>query len=93
MRITILAVTGKQPDWLGEAIEEYVKRLRAQVRLEMLDLKAESRSRGLTVEALLDAERVRIAARIPAGSPARGAPDLESLSASEKIRMGISARE
>jgi chromosome segregation ATPase len=40
-----------------------------------------------------DQAQTAAAARIPAGSPARAAPDLESLSASEKIRMGISARE
>jgi F0F1-type ATP synthase membrane subunit b/b' len=33
------------------------------------------------------------AARIPAGSPARATPDLGSLSATEKIRMGIASRE
>ncbi|MGD9895167.1 MAG: hypothetical protein AB7R89_26290 [Dehalococcoidia bacterium] len=32
------------------------------------------------------------AARIPAGSPTRGAPDFGSLSPAEKIRMGISER-
>jgi hypothetical protein len=37
-------------------------------------------------QALEEAQR---SARVPAGSPARRAPDLSALSASEKIRMGL----
>lgn len=65
MRATILAVTGKQPAWLVDAIEEYAKRLRPRIRTDLIDLKAESRSAGRTTEAILQAEADRIRARLP----------------------------
>jgi hypothetical protein len=40
-----------------------------------------------------EAEAQARQARVPAGSPVRRAPDLSSLSAAEKIRMGLEARE
>jgi septal ring factor EnvC (AmiA/AmiB activator) len=36
--------------------------------------------------------QAQAAAHIPAGSPVRGAPDIESLSPTEKIRLGIAER-
>jgi 23S rRNA (pseudouridine1915-N3)-methyltransferase len=65
MRILILAVTGKQPGWVTDAASEYAKRLRGYCRLEIVDLKAESRTQGRTVTALLEAEAERLLARIP----------------------------
>ena len=37
--------------------------------------------------------QAQAAARIPAGSPVRGAPDLGSLSPAEKIRIGIAEKQ
>ena len=37
--------------------------------------------------------QTQAAARIPTGSPVRGAPDLGALSPAEKIRMGIAERQ
>lgn len=68
MRIVILAVTGKQPAWVTAGVEEYAKRLRAQFKVDLLDLKAEPRSQGRPTNVLLDAEASRIFDRIPTGS-------------------------
>jgi 23S rRNA (pseudouridine1915-N3)-methyltransferase len=68
MRILILAVTGKQPQWVLAGAEEYAKRLRAHVRLDLVDLKAEPRSQGRPINVLLDAEAARLFDRIPGGS-------------------------
>jgi 23S rRNA (pseudouridine1915-N3)-methyltransferase len=65
MRITILAVTGKQPAWLVTAIEDYARRLRSRAKVELIDLKAEPRSSGKTVEAILKAEAERLNSRLP----------------------------
>jgi hypothetical protein len=40
-----------------------------------------------------EARQAAGSARVPAGSPVRRAPDLSSLPATEKIRMGLEARE
>src|SRR5215510_3007028 len=65
MRITILSVSGKQPSWLAEALEEFAKRLKGKIRLEFVDLKAESRSSGRPVEAILKAEAETLRSRLP----------------------------
>lgn len=68
MRILILAVTGKQPGWVTAGVEEYAKRLRSSCKLDIVDLKAESRSQGRPTNVILDAEAARILDRIPSGS-------------------------
>jgi 23S rRNA (pseudouridine1915-N3)-methyltransferase len=68
MRMTLLAVTGKQPRWLDDAVEEYAKRLRPLLRVDFVDLKAASRSQGRPTEAILLAEHKLISAQIPAGA-------------------------
>ncbi len=46
-----------------------------------------------TVARVREQMQTQAAARIPAGSPARGGPDLSGLSPAEKIRLGISDRQ
>jgi hypothetical protein len=45
-----------------------------------------------TVARVREQMQAQAAARIPAGSPARGGPDRSGLSPSEKIRLGIAER-
>jgi 23S rRNA (pseudouridine1915-N3)-methyltransferase len=68
MRILVLCVTGKQPAWVLAGVEEYAKRLRAQFKVEFVDLKAEPRSQGRPTGVILDAEAARIIDRIPSGA-------------------------
>lgn len=68
MRILIVSVTGKQPAWVVAGVEEYAKRLRAQFKIDFVDLKAEPRSQGRPVNTILAAEAARILDRIPSGS-------------------------
>jgi 23S rRNA (pseudouridine1915-N3)-methyltransferase len=65
MQITILSISGKQPAWLSEAVDEFVKRLKGKIRIEMVDLKAEPRSNGRPIAAILKAEAERLRARLP----------------------------
>jgi 23S rRNA (pseudouridine1915-N3)-methyltransferase len=65
MRVTVLSVTGKQPAWLVEAIDEYAKRLKPRMKVDFIDLKAEARSTGKTTETILKTEATRIAERLP----------------------------
>jgi 23S rRNA (pseudouridine1915-N3)-methyltransferase len=65
MRITILSISSKQPGWLTEGVEEFAKRLAGKVRLELIELKAESRSGGRSIEKILETEAERVRSRLP----------------------------
>jgi len=68
MRLLILSVSGKQPQWVLAGVEEYAKRLRPHFKVDFIDLKAEPRSQGRPTNVILDAEAARILDRIPAGA-------------------------
>jgi chromosome segregation ATPase len=52
-----------------------------------------TRARDTVAQVRRHIEEQAQAARVPAGAPVRGAPDLSGLSAAEKIRAGLEARE
>ncbi len=68
MRITIIAVGQRQPDWADAAVKDYLSRLPADFRVELKQLKAESRGGALPLARVLAAEAVRIRAAVPAGA-------------------------
>lgn len=65
MRVTIFTVTGKQPAWLLEGVEDFVRRLKARIRVDVVDLKAESRTGQKPIEILRKLESERVLARLP----------------------------
>jgi len=64
MRLTIVAVGLKVPDWAQTAYDDYVKRFPPEIRVELKAVKTEPRA-SKTLDALLLAEKSRIEAAIP----------------------------
>lgn len=64
MRLVIVAVGQRMPDWAQIAWESYAKRFSNDLKLELKAIKTEPRG-SKTVETLLAAERNRIEAALP----------------------------
>ncbi|MBK6715075.1 MAG: 23S rRNA (pseudouridine(1915)-N(3))-methyltransferase RlmH [Burkholderiales bacterium] len=67
MKLILAAVGQKLPAWADTAYEDYAKRFPPDCRLELKAVKAEPRSHGKPVEALMAAERARLEAALPRG--------------------------
>ena len=67
MRLLVVAVGQRVPDWAQTAWDDYAKRFPPEMRLELKAVKTEPRA-SKTLPALLAAERERIAAAIPRGA-------------------------
>lgn len=67
MRLLIVAVGLRVPDWAQTACDDYAKRFPAELRVELKTVKTEARG-SKTLDTLLAAERARIEAVIPRGS-------------------------
>lgn len=67
MKLQIVAVGLKVPDWAQTAYDDYAKRFPPELRVELKPVKTEARG-SKTLETLLAAERSRIEAAIPRGS-------------------------
>ena len=66
MRLLIVAVGQRVPDWAQTAWDDYVKRFPFELKLELKAVKTEPRA-SKSLETLLAAERARIEAAIPKG--------------------------
>lgn len=67
MRLTIVAVGQKVPEWAQTAYDNYVKRLPPELKIELKAVKTEPRA-SKTLDTLLLAEKSRIEAAIPRGT-------------------------
>ena len=65
MKLHIVAVGHKMPDWIAEGFEEYTKRMPPELRIELREVKPEQRSSGRSAESVMAAERTRIEAALP----------------------------
>ena len=63
--ILIVAVGQRQPAWVDDAVADYLERFPADQCPTIKEIKAEPRTTGKTVEAMLAAEADRIAASLP----------------------------
>jgi 23S rRNA (pseudouridine1915-N3)-methyltransferase len=66
MRLLIVAVGQRVPDWAQTAWDDYAKRFPGELRVELKAVKTEPRG-SKTLEQLYAAERTRIEAAIPKG--------------------------
>ena len=66
MRLTIVAVGQKVPDWAQTAYDDYAKRFPPELKVELKAVKTEPRA-SKTLENLLAAERARIEGAITRG--------------------------
>jgi 23S rRNA (pseudouridine1915-N3)-methyltransferase len=67
MRLTIVAVGQKVPDWAQTAYDDYAKRFPPEIKVELKAVKTEPRA-SKTLDTLLLAEKSRIEAAIPRGT-------------------------
>lgn len=67
MKLLIVAVGKRMPDWAQTAYDDYAKRFPPDCRVELKTVKTEPRG-SKTLETLLAAERTRIEAAIPKGA-------------------------
>ncbi len=68
MKLLVIAVGQRMPDWAQTAWADYAKRFPPELRLELKAIKTEPRSGGKTTEQIMTAERQRIEAAIPPGT-------------------------
>ncbi|MFT7400565.1 MAG: 23S rRNA (pseudouridine1915-N3)-methyltransferase [Hydrogenophaga sp.] len=66
MKLLIVAVGQRMPDWAQSAYDDYAKRFPPELRVEIKTVKTETRG-SKTLETLLGAERERIQAVLPRG--------------------------
>jgi 23S rRNA (pseudouridine1915-N3)-methyltransferase len=65
MKLHILAVGHKMPDWISAGFDEYAKRMPPELRIELREIKPEQRSAGRLAQSVMAAERQRIEAALP----------------------------
>jgi 23S rRNA (pseudouridine1915-N3)-methyltransferase len=68
MRITLISVSSKQPDWVRNGYDEYARRLRGSVTLNLKEIPLPKRTRSSVVARLIAAEGERMLAAVPAGA-------------------------
>lgn len=67
MKITILAVGERLPDWAEAACDEYLKRMPRETRVEVMPIKPDKRA-GLPAAQVKAAEAARMLERCPRGT-------------------------
>lgn len=67
MRIQLLSVSARVPDWVRTGFSEYAGRLTGEVRLELREVPLARRSRGDSPASLMRDEAKRLEALLPAG--------------------------
>ena len=68
MKLIVVAVGQRVPDWAQAAWDDYVKRFPPELRVELKTVKTEPRAGGRTTEQVKAAERQRIEAAVPRGA-------------------------
>lgn len=67
MQLIIAAVGHKMPAWIESGYQEYAKRMPAECRLVLKEIKPVERSGGRSAETVMAQERTRIEAVLPKG--------------------------
>lgn len=65
MRLVVIAVGERMPEWVEQAVDDYARRMPRALRLEIKTIRPAPRTEGYTVPQLLRDEAVRINAAIP----------------------------
>jgi len=68
MRIRLIAVGTRMPEWVTIAYTDYARRLRAGCRLELCEIPAGRRYKGADIAQILRQEGARCLAAVPAGA-------------------------
>jgi len=65
VKLLIVAVGTRMPDWVSAGFDDYAKRMPRETALELVEVKAEPRTTGKTVPAMMALEAARIEAALP----------------------------
>ncbi len=65
MKLWMVTVGHKMPDWITAGFNEYAKRMPREARIELLEIKPEPRTTGKNVAQIMEAEAQRILAALP----------------------------
>ena len=65
MKLLLLSVGHKMPDWITAGFNEYTKRMPREARIELVEIKPEPRTTGKSVPQIMEAEAQRILAALP----------------------------
>jgi 23S rRNA (pseudouridine1915-N3)-methyltransferase len=68
MRITLISVSSKQPDWVRDGFDEYARRLRGPLALSLTEIPLPKRTASAALERLIAVEGERMLAAVPAGA-------------------------
>lgn len=68
MKVRLLTVSQRQPDWVVEGCAEYEKRLPRQWQFEIVEIKPEARTSGVTTQRVQSGEADRIQKAVPKGA-------------------------
>jgi len=65
MKLLIVSVGHKMPDWITAGFNEYARRMPREAKTELLEIKPEPRTTGKTTAQIMEAEAQRILAALP----------------------------
>ncbi len=65
MKLLLVAVGHKMPDWISTGFNEYAKRMPREARIELVEIKPEPRTTGKSTPQIMAAEAQRILAALP----------------------------
>lgn len=65
MKLWVVAVGHRMPAWVEAGFDEFARRMPRELPLQLIEVKAESRTSGKPVEAMMAAEAARIEAALP----------------------------
>jgi 23S rRNA (pseudouridine1915-N3)-methyltransferase len=68
MKLLIIAVGARMPDWVDTAWDDYAKRMPPEWQVSLKEIKPEPRTSGKTPAQMMAAESKRILAAIPEGA-------------------------
>ncbi len=67
MKLLVVSVGHKMPDWIAAGFNEYAKRMPREAKIELVEIKPEPRTTGKTTAQIMEAEAQRILAALPQG--------------------------
>lgn len=65
MKLLLVSVGHKVPDWVAAGFNEYAKRMPREAKIELIEIKPEPRGSGKTTAQIMEAEARRILAALP----------------------------
>lgn len=65
MKLLIVSVGHKMPDWVTAGFNEYARRMPREAKIELLEIKPEPRTTGKNTAQIMEAEAQRILAALP----------------------------